>query len=77
MGLGRGHHNSHLNPAPYNFQQIIYMSASIHWNYLKMYKNKQRYMASSRYVFSYHPFYFDFHSTRIIFDCLPVSIYGT
>ena len=23
---------------------------------------------SSRYVFSYHPFYFDFHSARIIFD---------
>jgi hypothetical protein len=23
---------------------------------------------SSRYVFSYHPFYFDFHSVRIIFD---------
>jgi hypothetical protein len=23
---------------------------------------------SSRYVFSYHPFYFDFHSAHIIFD---------
>ena len=23
---------------------------------------------SSRYVFSFYPFYFDFHSTRIIFD---------
>jgi len=25
-------------------------------------------LLSSRYMFSYHPFYFDFHSAHIIFD---------
>jgi hypothetical protein len=28
----------------------------------------KRQLLSSRYVFSYHPFYFDFHSAHIIFD---------
>jgi hypothetical protein len=28
-------------------------------------------LLSSRYVFSYHPFYFDFHSARVIFDMSP------
>ena len=31
-------------------------------------ENSQAQILSSRYVFSFYPFYFDFHSARIIFD---------
>jgi hypothetical protein len=33
-----------------------------------VYKYDQWPLLSSRYMFSYHPFYFDFHSAHVIFD---------
>jgi hypothetical protein len=37
----------------------------VSWKYMK---SNKKWDFSSRYMFSYHPFYFDFHSARVIFD---------
>ena len=44
---------------------LVNEKSIVSWKYMK---SNKKWDFSSLYMFSYHPFYFDFHSARVIFD---------